>query len=134
MILSAHSACTSVGRQPKTSSLSRYSARSRGVSSWFTNLAFLLAAVSAMKLSGDESAMKMGVAEPRHGGAETRRLGNMGRMEKTIATVLHEAHRLQVEEAVEALEEGPEGFYESCLDRCQGSARIPTLSAPCPSG
>lgn len=50
--------------------------------------------------------MKIGVAEPRHGGAETRRLGNMGRMEKTIATVLHEAHRLQVEEAVEVLKRG----------------------------
>ena len=78
--------------------------------------------------------MKIGVAETRHRGAETRRLGNMGRREKTIATVLHEAHRLQVEEAVEAPEEEPEGFYESCLDRCQGRARIPTLSAPCPSG
>ena len=39
------------------------------------------------------------------------------RMEKIIATVLHEAHERQVEEATDALEEGPEGFYESYLDR-----------------
>ncbi len=38
-------------------------------------------------------------------------------MEKIIATVLREAHRLQVEEATDALEEGPEGFYKSGLDR-----------------
>ncbi len=39
------------------------------------------------------------------------------RMEKIIAAVLHEAHRLQVEEAMNALEEGPEGFYKSSADR-----------------
>jgi hypothetical protein len=38
-------------------------------------------------------------------------------MEKIIATVLHEAHRLQVEEAMDALGEGPEGFYGSSADR-----------------
>ncbi len=39
------------------------------------------------------------------------------RMEKIIATVLHEAHERQVEEAMDALEEGPESFYGSDLDR-----------------
>ena len=39
------------------------------------------------------------------------------RMEKIIATVLHEAHELQVKEAVNVLEEGPESFYRSGLDR-----------------
>ncbi len=39
------------------------------------------------------------------------------RMEKIIATVLHEAHRRQAEESMDALEEGPEGFYgRSYLD------------------
>ena len=38
------------------------------------------------------------------------------RMEKIIATVLYEAHRRQVEEAMDALAEGPEGFYKSGLD------------------
>ena len=35
------------------------------------------------------------------------------RMEKIIATVLHEAHERQAGEATDALEEGPEGFYRS---------------------
>ncbi len=39
------------------------------------------------------------------------------RMEKIIATVLYEAHSLQVEEAMDALAEGPEGFYGSSTDR-----------------
>ena len=38
-------------------------------------------------------------------------------MEKITATVLHEAHRRQVEEAMDALEEGPESFYGSSVDR-----------------
>ena len=38
------------------------------------------------------------------------------RMEKVVAVVLHEAHRLQIEEAMDALEEGPEGFYKSYLE------------------
>ena len=38
-------------------------------------------------------------------------------MKKIVATVLHEAHGRQVEEAADALEEGPEGFYKSHLDR-----------------
>jgi hypothetical protein len=37
------------------------------------------------------------------------------RMEKIIATVLHEAHERQVQEAMDALEEGPEGFYGCSL-------------------
>ncbi len=39
------------------------------------------------------------------------------RMEKIIATVLHEAHRRQAEEAMDALGEGPENFYGSRADR-----------------
>ncbi len=39
------------------------------------------------------------------------------RMEKTIATVLHEAHEWEVEAATDALEEGPESFWRSRLDR-----------------
>ena len=38
-------------------------------------------------------------------------------MEKIIATVLHEAHERQVGEATDALEEGPESFYKSHLNR-----------------
>ena len=38
------------------------------------------------------------------------------RIEKILCTVLHEAHRRQIEETMETLEEGPEGFYESRLD------------------
>ena len=37
------------------------------------------------------------------------------RMGKIIATVLHEEHERQVEEAMDALEEGPEGLYKSHL-------------------
>ena len=33
------------------------------------------------------------------------------RIEKIICTVLHEAHKRQVEEAMETLSEGPEGLY-----------------------
>ena len=39
------------------------------------------------------------------------------RMEKIIATLLHEAHELQVEEARDVFEEGPESFYKSSPDR-----------------
>ena len=39
------------------------------------------------------------------------------RMEKIIATVLHRARRRQVEEAMDALEEGPESFHKSSADR-----------------
>ena len=34
------------------------------------------------------------------------------RIEKIIATVLHEAHKRQVEEIMDTLEEGPEGLYK----------------------
>ncbi len=49
---------------------------------------------------------------------EQKRIGwEMGvRIEKILCTVLHEAHRRQVEETMETLGEGPEGFYESRLD------------------
>ena len=33
------------------------------------------------------------------------------RMEKILATVLEEARKQQIEETMEALEEGPESFY-----------------------
>ncbi|MGI9049188.1 MAG: hypothetical protein ACR2GU_07430 [Rubrobacteraceae bacterium] len=39
------------------------------------------------------------------------------RMEKIIATVLKEARERQMEETMDALEEGPESFYKSHLDR-----------------
>jgi hypothetical protein len=38
------------------------------------------------------------------------------RIEKLIVTVLHKAHRRQVEETMETLAEGPEEFYKSYLD------------------
>ncbi len=38
------------------------------------------------------------------------------RMEKILAVVLHEAHKRQVEEMMDALSEGPKGFYKSYLD------------------
>ena len=38
-------------------------------------------------------------------------------MEKIVATVLRKARIRQVEETVNVLVEGPEGFYEGHLDR-----------------
>ena len=38
------------------------------------------------------------------------------RIEKILCTVLREAHNRQVEETMETLSEGPEGFYKSYLD------------------
>jgi hypothetical protein len=38
------------------------------------------------------------------------------RIEKILYTVLDEAHKKQVEEAMDTLDEGPEGFYKSYLD------------------
>jgi hypothetical protein len=35
------------------------------------------------------------------------------RIEKILVTVLYEAHRRQVEETIETLAEGPDGFYAS---------------------
>jgi hypothetical protein len=35
------------------------------------------------------------------------------RIEKIIAAVLDEAHKRQVEETIETLAEGPDGFYAS---------------------
>ena len=57
------------------------------------------------------------LAEARRRGAQARRLGEWVRMEKTIATVLNEAHKPQVEEAADALEEGPKSFYKGYLDQ-----------------
>jgi hypothetical protein len=50
--------------------------------------------------------------------AEQKRVGwEMAvRIEKIITTVLHEAHDRQVEEVMESLSEGPEGFYRSPPD------------------
>jgi hypothetical protein len=39
------------------------------------------------------------------------------RIEKILCTVLHEAHKRQVEATMDTLSEGPEGFYTSYLDR-----------------
>ena len=33
-----------------------------------------------------------------------------------LCTVLHEAHKQQVEETMDTLAEGPERFYKGCLD------------------
>ena len=38
------------------------------------------------------------------------------RIEKLIATVLHEAHERQVEEVMETLSEGPEGYYKDYIN------------------
>ena len=48
---------------------------------------------------------------------ERKRLGRKMwvRIEKIIATVLHEGHERQGGEATAALEEGPESFYRSSL-------------------
>jgi hypothetical protein len=35
------------------------------------------------------------------------------RIQKILCTVLHEAHERQVEETMDALSEGPEGFYKT---------------------
>ncbi len=38
------------------------------------------------------------------------------RIEKIICTVLNEAHKRQVEETMDTLSEGSDGFYKSYLD------------------
>lgn len=38
------------------------------------------------------------------------------RIEKIVTTVLHEAHKRQVEKVMETLLEGPEEFYKNHLD------------------
>jgi hypothetical protein len=48
------------------------------------------------------------------------------RLEKILATVLREAHRRQVEEAVDTLSEGPEGFYEEVLRPSREEGASPT--------
>jgi hypothetical protein len=37
------------------------------------------------------------------------------RIEKILCTVLHEAHKQQIEEVMDTLSERPEGFYKSLL-------------------
>ena len=39
------------------------------------------------------------------------------RIEKILCTVLHETHRRQIEETMKTLEKGPEGFYQSSVNR-----------------
>ena len=39
------------------------------------------------------------------------------RIEKILCTVLQEVHKRQVDETMETLAEGPEGFYSRYLDR-----------------
>jgi phage tail sheath protein FI len=39
------------------------------------------------------------------------------RIEKLLCTVLQEVHKRQVDETMETLAEGPEGFYSRYLDR-----------------
>ncbi len=39
------------------------------------------------------------------------------RGEKILCTVLHEGHEHQVEEVMDILAKGPEGFYRSYLER-----------------
>jgi len=48
-------------------------------------------------------------------------------IEKIIAAVLDEAHKRQVEEVMETLSEGPEGFYRcpSCSRACRIYPRYP---------
>ncbi len=41
------------------------------------------------------------------------------RMKEIVATVLREAHRLQVEESLDTLSEGPESFYKGGLERSE---------------
>jgi hypothetical protein len=56
------------------------------------------------------------------------------RIEKVIALVLHEAHERQVEEVMETLSEGPEGFYKSPYRREIGrSARSSPLEGHLPA-
>jgi phage tail sheath protein FI len=39
------------------------------------------------------------------------------RIEKILCTVLQEVHKRQVDETMDTLAEGPEGFYSRYLDR-----------------
>ena len=51
-------------------------------------------------------------------------------IEKIIVTVLHEAHKRQVEETMETLAEGPEGLYKRLLYKFQVRGRLPTARTP----
>jgi hypothetical protein len=46
------------------------------------------------------------------------------RIEKISAAVLDEAHKRQVEETIETLAEGPDGFYKSYLDLLSWFSRL----------
>jgi hypothetical protein len=50
--------------------------------------------------------------ESGHRRADARGLGDDVTIEKIIATVLDEAHRRQVEELMDTLQEGLEGLYK----------------------
>ena len=39
------------------------------------------------------------------------------RIEKILCTVLHEAHKQQIEETIDTLAEGPEGFHKGYRSR-----------------
>ena len=49
---------------------------------------------------------------------EQKRIGweTAVRIEKILCTILHEAHKQQVEETMKTLTEGPEGFYKGYVD------------------
>ena len=68
-----------------------------------------------MRLVGrDRLAQRLQPAWRRQPTQEQTRIGwEMAvRIEKMLATVLHEAHMQQVEETMDTLAEEPEGFYE----------------------
>jgi hypothetical protein len=57
-------------------------------------------------------------AWPNRAPEEQKRIGGemAVRIERILATVLHEAHERQTQEVIDTLSEGPEGFYKSYLD------------------
>jgi hypothetical protein len=52
------------------------------------------------------------MAQPGYRGAEEEGWEMAVRIEKIIAMVLDEAHKQQVEEVMDTLQEGPEGLYK----------------------
>ncbi len=57
------------------------------------------------------------IAQPRATTGQKRvGWGMAARIKKILCTVLHEAYEQQVEEVMDTLAEGPEGFYNSYLD------------------
>lgn len=53
------------------------------------------------------------LAQPYHRKSEARRRGDGGKDREDYNYRYHEAHKQQVEEVMETLAEGPEGFYAS---------------------